>query len=310
MELPPCLKSILSNKEYLQRYYHHLLRFVKQYKPDAYHTFIEYLIKEGVKLELSISDLQPFNCQELQEFCREDCPLFEDIFSWLKNNTSEVYISRDEENNVLLKVTLNDGNAITLNISSESVGRELVSQIAFIYDKYIDLDLRRKNDRAKWIDLMNFWLRKAKRIEISQMDEEYDYIRNIALEYLYSVQVKPKDDWKGDPNVAVTLDGEYALLLKESLRSHVSRVIKQKISFKKLTMLLQPNVESVWVRIHGTRYAFYKFKMTEAQKQEYERYLRLKEEEGEKKEEEKEEEEEEIYDWDLSDILGGSNEKE
>jgi len=305
MDLPPCLKSILSNKEYLQRYYHHILRFVKQYKPDAYYTFIEHLIKEGIKLELSISDLQPFNCQELQEFCKEDCPLFEDIFSWLKNNTSEVYISKDEENNVLLKIILNDGNSITLNISSESAGRELVSQIAFIYDKYVDLDLRRKNDRAKWVDLMNFWLRKAKRIDISQVDEEYDYIRNVALDYLYSVQVKPKEDWSGDPNVAVTLDNEHALFLKESLRSYVSRVIKQKISFKKLTMLLQPEgIESVWVRIHGKRYAFYKFKMTESQKREYEQYLKLKKEEEENKNE-KTVEEPNIDDWDLDDILDG-----
>ena len=306
MDLPPCLKAILSNKAYLHRYYHHLLRYVKQYKPDAFPTLIEHLLKEGVKVELTMSDLQPFNCQELHEFCSETCPLSEDIFSWLKNNTSEVYISKNEDNDVILKVVLNDGNVLTLDIGSESVGRMFVTQIAYIYGKHIDFDLRRKNDRAKWNDLMNFWLQKAKRTDISQIDEEYDYIRNTALDYLYSVQVKPKDDWKGEPNVAVTLDGEYALFLKESLRSHVSRVAKQKISFKKLTMLLQPEVESVWVRIHGTRYAFYKFKMTEVQKQEYERYLRLKKEEEENKEEEKKEENNlsDFGDWDLEDVLG------
>jgi len=272
-ELPHCIETILKNKNLLKKHYHALLKFVNQYKPEALHYFLKHLINEGIDISLNMDAFEPFSCEELREFCSSECPLQQDVFSFLVSNTEEVFVTQDGDDSVILLVTLKDGNKLKLDLNSDGVGRSLASQVAYHYKRYVDLDLRRKKDRQKWSELINFWLSKAKKVKVSDINEEDEYIRNIALDYLYSVQVKPESEWNGDYNCAVTKDGVHALFLKEALRLFVSNKINAKISFKKLTTLLAPEAESVWVRVKGTRYAFYKYKMSDRQKEDYEKYL-------------------------------------
>ena len=78
----------------------------------------------------------------------------------------------------------------------------------------------------------------------------------------------------------------------------VSNKINAKISFKKLTTLLAPEAESVWVRVNGTRYAFYKYKMSDRQKEDYEKYMeKIKVEDSE--DQDLDEDLFEDQDWDL-----------
>jgi len=312
-KLPPCLAKIYKTPNLLRTHYTYLLRFVYQYNPEAFGVFQNHLIKELGSGSLQIPGTvftEPFKCEDLAEFCSEECPLYTDIFSWLKANTEEVLMAMNEDRETVLIVKLKDGKEIVLNLASRDIGKIFTSQIVYLYKRYVDIDLRRKQDKAKWTELLSFWSSKAKQVHITNVNEEDEYIKNIALDYLHTVPVKPVDLWMGDANCAVSRDGVYALFLKESLRSYISVRTNKSISFKKLTTLLTPDVESVWAKIKGVRYAFYKFKMTEEQKREYLSLLEeLKNEENKetKTDESATDFEDEDYqeEWDLSQVFGG-----
>jgi len=309
IDLPPCLMKVLKDKSLLRKYAKDLLRFINQNKPEALSTFIKHLLNEGIDLKLDMDIYDPFDCNNLLELCSKDCMFYQDIFAWLKSKTSEVLITSDEDSNTILYVKLNDGKMLKLNLNTDNVARSFVSQIAILYKRYVDFDLRRKKDRQQWKDLMEFWVSKAKEVDLAEIEEEDEYIKNIALDFLYNISVRPIDSWKGDTNSAVSRDGIYAYYLKDELRKYVSMRINRRISFKKLTSLLRPEVEPVWVSIDGTRYAFYKFRMTDKQREEYRKYLKILEKEGEVAETKSEAQPSNVVSssndsWDIEDVLG------
>jgi len=331
-DLPPCLIKILRDNNLLKEHYYEILKFVNQYKPEALHHMLKHLIDLGVQVRIDMDAFEPFDCGELQELCEDDCPLFEDVFTFLKANTEDVDMTQEDDDTTIVVVTMKDGKRLKLNLNSDHVGRSLTSQIAFNYGRYVDIDLRRRKDREQWKNLVNFWVSRAKRKMLSEVvsaiDEEAEYIRTMALDYLHTVPVKPIDSWNGDYVSAVTKDGVYALYLKEALLAYVSGRVSSKITMSKLTRLLRPDAEPVWLWINGTRYAFYQYRMSDQQRKAYEEYLKVRGQEIVEKEsevedeqsqadsgkEEKTESDIEIMDWNVSEellkeILEDSNEE-
>ena len=280
VDLPPCLIKILRDDNLLKERYYEILKFVNQYKPEALHHMLKHLIDLGVRISIDMDAFEPFDCDKLRAFCVDNCPLFEDIFTFLKANTEDVVMTQEDDDTTIIVITMKDGKRLKLNLNSDHVGRSLTSQIAFNYGRYVDIDLRRRKDREQWKNLVNFWVSRAKRKMlsdiISTIDEDAEYIRTMALDYLHTVPVKPIDEWNGDYVSAVTRDGVYALYLKEALLAYVSGRVSSKITMTKLTRLLRPDAEPVWVWINGTRYAFYQFCMSDQQRKAYEEYLRVK----------------------------------
>ena len=330
--MPPCLIKILRDSNLLKKHYYELLKFVNQYKPEALHHMLKHLIDLGVRISIDMDAFEPFDCEELQEFCEDDCPLFENIFTFLKTNTEDVVMTQEDDDTTIIVVTMKDGKRLKLNLNSDHVGRSLTSQIAFNYGRYVDIDLRRRKDREQWKNLVNFWVSRAKRKMlsdvVSSIDEEAEYIRTMALDYLHTVPVKPIDSWNGDYVSAVTKDGVYALYLKEALLAYVSGRVSSKITMSKLTRLLRPDAEPVWGWINGMRYAFYQYRMSDQQRKAYEQYLKVRGQEIVEKEPETEDEQSqageqtesetesdiEIMDWNVSEellkeILEDSNEE-
>ena len=304
MELPPCIAKILENKVLLDRYAKFVIRYINQHVPEKLSVYMRMLAEEGVSVNLSVDIFQPFDCSELGELCDNSCPLRQDIFNWLRQNTKEVLKMRDVDNEgrVYLLVKTNNGGRITIDLSSDKVARQFSAQVAFMFNRYIDLDLRRKIDRQRWQDLINYWVSKAREVRVEDVDEDKALIKDIALNYLYSLPVVPLEDWKGD-NAAFTEDGQFAYYPKDALRRYVSASVNRRISLKLLTALLSSEgIKSVRKRVNGMRYSLYMFRMSDEQLQNLKEFKKIEETEKEDKEE-KREEEGELFDWDLSELL-------
>jgi len=263
--VPPCIAQILENKNLLHDYAKHVLRFVNQYLKDQLSKYIEMMVKEGINIDLSVDCFSSFNCSDLQQFCDPaSCPLKSDIFNWILNNVEEVYKTMDGDS-VIIIVKLRDGKEIWLDLSSDNLGRNFIAQIAYHYNIVIDFDMRRKSDKERWILFLNELVRRAKEVRPYQIDEDKEYIRKVALDYLFNIPVKPAHLWKGDINTAI-VEGDYAYFPKDTLRSYLSIQTGKRISMKELSQLLQPDVQTVWRSFNGTYKAFCKFKLSEKQK--------------------------------------------
>jgi len=325
IEIPPCIKKIMDSEELLKKYYIHVLRFFYNYKQESYLNMLDLITRTLKNVTIGEEVFKPFECTDLRDIveyqeCKE-CPLYndvEEIVDRLIKDTKEVYIS-EEDDKVILTVLLNNGKVIELNYTSDKLGRELASKIALIYRIHIDLDLRRKRDREILKKLLDYWIRRAKDADFNKMskiklvNEDKMYIRDLALNYIYTAPVRPLDNWLENPACAVVLSDsdkveevEEAYILKEAVLNYVSSKIGKRLSFKYLTQLLKPEVEPVRIMINGYIYNFYKFRMTEEQKQGLLAFIKeVKEAEEHKKKEQEEKNElsEEYDEWDLSDLL-------
>jgi len=319
IEIPPCIKKITDSEELLKKYYIHVLRFFYNYKQESYLNMLDLITRTLKNVTIGEEVFKPFECTDLRDIveyqeCKE-CTLYndvEEIVDRLIKDTKEVYIS-EEDDKVILTVLLNNGKVIELNYTSDKLGRELASKIALIYRIHIDLDFRRKRDREILKKLLDYWIRGAKDADFNKMskiklvNEDKMYIRDLALNYIYTAPIRPLDNWLENPACAVVLDraeeAEYAYILKEAVLSYVSGKIGKRLSFKYLTQLLKPEVEPVRIMINGYIYNFYKFKMTEEQKQSLLAFIKEVKEAEEKEKKEQEEMSEEYDEWDLSDLL-------
>jgi len=319
VNVPPCIAKILEDPELLKTHAKHVIRFIHQFSRDDLPKYIALLVQNGITINLDMECFEPFKCYEMGQLCESDvCPIRADIFNWIKSNVDEVYKVMDDDS-VYLILKMNDEREIWLDLTSDKLSRSFTAQIAYYYNIVVDFDLRRKTDKERWIAFLGDLVERAKEVQPHEIDEDKEYVRKIALDYLYSVPVKPKDRWNGDVTSAVAIDG-YAYFPKDFLRTYVSTQIGRRVSLKELTQLLYPEVQSVWMNLDGSYKAYYKYKLSEKQVKmlkEYEEIKEVKEVEEESEDEEigqENEQNEEYnnssdedfgdYSFDIDDMLG------
>jgi len=274
-ELPPCLVTIMENQGLLKKHYTLVLSYIEKRLPNKYLSYAKEIAKI-LKLDtIPVNFDQEFDCSHVpKELCDDSCPLKNDFFEWLKQNTTKVLKTFDGNESTILTVYIQD-KPIRINLSSDNVGRSFVSQIVGWFNKVIDLDLRRKADREKWNELLSFWVSMAEDTPYSKYaeiaEEDMVLIREIALEYINNLPVFPKSEWCG--RGAFTEDGEYGYVLKEEVWKKVNTEIRRQVSMKKLSLCLSPLVTVERKMVGGRRRYFYKFKLNESQKKAYAEYV-------------------------------------
>ena len=314
VNVPPCIAKILEDPELLKKHAKHLIRFIHQFHKEDLPKYISLLVQNGITLSLDMDCFEPFKCSDMVDagLCESKiCPIKNDIFNWIKSNVEKVFKVMDDDS-VYLILKMNDDKEIWLDLTSDKLSRSFTAQVAYYYNIVVDFDLRRKQDKERWIAFLNDLIERAIEVKPHEVDEDKEYIRKIALDYLHSVPVKPKERWNGDLTSAVVI-GNYAYFPKDFLRSYVSTQIGRRISLKELTQLLYPDVQSVWMNLDGSYKAYYKYRLSERQikmLKEYEEIKEVKEVEEEVVEEKEEEGEYNDnqnlgdYDFDLDEMFG------
>ena len=285
--LPPCLSSIISDKNLLVKYYYLVARyFHSQGDSRKFSEFLEILLRNGISIDASLDLYKPFTCSDVpQELCNlELCELGRDPITRVMARTQEVKHVKTLTGDDYLLIKI-DNEYIRIPIDTEKECASFVNQMAKVFHEVIDLDKRRKKDRVLWTSLKQFWLSRAEVVnEIDVLDEWCEDDTNLqiyehALYRLWSVELtNDKDLACTSPNFAY-FDGDYAYYLRDHLLTYINSELKIRVSSSKLSRILKAKntADSVRLRIKNVRFTFYRFKPCKDQIEAYNKLSEVRE---------------------------------
>jgi hypothetical protein len=274
-KLPPCLANVLENKNYLERYYYLIIRYVHEHAPELLPEVYKMLADIGIKIDPALDLFSKFKCADAKELCSDECPIRLDKFELLKRRTREVKLIKMLDGDAYLLVTIDD-REVRVDLDPDRMVSSFVKDYAIKFGEFLDIDRRRKEDRSKWSELMNYWLSMAEEVsevqyeESSGLDSDNLRIREFATNYLCTRMLvkKPSEPEEWDTflvrsDVAM-YDGEYAYFPRDELLKALARE-GLKVSATKLSRCLRGFADVVRMKVMGRRISFYRFKPTESQ---------------------------------------------
>jgi len=280
LKLPPCLNTILANKDLLNKYYYLVLRYVKD-DNERFATIQRDLYQLGIKnIDLSWC-LENFKCEDVpKELCKPECPYrsaLTRLKPWLDKVEKVLHVRALDGNDYL--VLYIDDKRIKVRLDREKDASDFLNAIASEFHIYINLDRRRVDDRDAWTWFMNALLARAEVIDESKYLTEHkeDDIKIMILEcakdHLYtSVLVECKDVALLDEATAYYNEDEgYAYMFRDNLIKRIESRIHVKVSPSLLSRLLTSDgvAEPARLRVRGIRRSFYRFKPMDHQVEAY-----------------------------------------
>jgi len=277
IKLPPCLDKILNTKNYLERYYYLITRYVQTYKPDHVVAVLQHIASLiGGKLDFNLKLFDEFKCSDVPpELCNESCEIKKRLDLSIINRTKKVILVRTSDYNDYLVVKIDD-KELEIPLDYEKCIEAFRTEMMRKFKEYIDLDRRRKKDRETWANIINYWLRVAEEMNevdflgSKNIDSDSLRILEVVLEYLTSpFIVLTKDIEKALENSSYAFYNDkegFAYIYREHIIRYINSTLRVRVTPTKLSRLLkQKGIEPVRKKVRGVRYFFYRFKPTQEQ---------------------------------------------
>ena len=311
IKLPPCLDKILNTKNYLERYYYLITRYVQTYKPEHVVAVLQHIGSLIGKVDFNLKLFDEFKCSDVpKELCEESCEIKKRLDLSIINRTKKVLLVRTSDDNDYLVIRMDD-KELEIPLDHEKCLEAFKTEMMRKFKEYIDLDRRRKKDREIWINIMKYWLQVAEEVNevdflvSKNIDSDSLRILEVVLEYLTSPSiVLTKDIEKALENSSYAFYDEkegFAYIYREHIIRYINSTLRLRVTPTKLSRLLkQKGIEPVRKKVRGVRYYFYRFKPTQEQLNNLEQEISTKAESGSA---EAKTESSEDYNFDLDDLL-------